>query len=77
MLTQNCHNRINRNNGLSHNEVNSTETAESQHAQTERRKVYPELVKSFCQGLNGLHVKVVCWFIQNIEVGAGKKYTFQ
>lgn len=34
---------------------------------------YPELIQCLCQCLNGLHVQVICWLIQDVEVWTGRE----
>lgn len=34
---------------------------------------YLELIQCLCQCLNGLHVQVICWLIQDVEVWTGRE----
>lgn len=34
---------------------------------------YPERIQCLCQCLNGLHVQVIRWLIQDVEVWTGRE----
>lgn len=38
---------------------------------------YPELIQCLCQCLNSLHVQVICWLIQDVEVWTGREDSSQ